>query len=145
MPSSVGADPQAGGRPSGGGWGPARGGTFDARFAAVGLAGGLLSGLLGIGGGTVMIPLMVLWMGRSQRDAHAISLAAIVPISLAAALVYGLAGRIDPAPAAALTFGGVLGARVGTSALARAPERPLKAAFGCFMLLSAALIALRAQ
>jgi hypothetical protein len=113
------------------------------RDAAVGLLGGLFSGLLGIGGGTVMVPLLVLWGGRSQRDSHAISLAAIIPVSLAALVIYGAAGKIDVPAAAALTCGSVLGARMGTGLLARAPERTLKAAFGTFMLVTAAIVALK--
>jgi uncharacterized membrane protein YfcA len=107
------------------------------------MLGGALSGLLGIGGGTVMVPLLVLWTGRAQREAHALSLGAIIPISLAALLVYGGAGEINLADAAALTAGSIVGARVGARLLARAPERLLKGAFGVFMLVAAASITLK--
>jgi uncharacterized membrane protein YfcA len=113
------------------------------RHDATGLLGGLLSGLLGIGGGTVMVPLLVLWTGSSQREAHAISLAAIIPISLAAVVVYGGAGEVDLPAAIALAIGAVVGARIGARVLATAPERPLKAAFGFFMLVAAASITLK--
>lgn len=113
------------------------------RFDLTGLLGGLLSGLLGIGGGTIMVPLLVLWTGRAQREAHAMSLAAIIPISFAAALVYGGAGQIDVRAAIALTLGAIIGARIGARVLADAPERPLKAAFGCFMLVAALSVALK--
>jgi uncharacterized membrane protein YfcA len=113
------------------------------REQLTGMLGGALSGLLGIGGGTVMVPLLVLWTGRAQRDAHALSLGAIVPISLAALLVYGGAGEINLADAAALTAGSIVGARVGARLLARAPERLLKGAFGVFMLVAAASITLK--
>jgi uncharacterized membrane protein YfcA len=111
-------------------------------LAGIGLVGGLMSGLLGIGGGTVMVPLMVMVAGFSQRDAHAISLAAIIPISIAAITVYTAAGRSDVPTAACLAIGAVAGAVVGSSLLARAPERSLKAAFGFFMLVAAVSIAL---
>lgn len=115
-----------------------------AQFAAIGLIGGLTSGLLGVGGGVVMIPLMVLWLGVRQRLAHAISLAAIIPISAASAISYYLGGgQIELLPAAALALGGICGARVGAGLLARIPERPLKATFGSFMLIAAVLIALK--
>ncbi|MQA72908.1 MAG: TSUP family transporter [Solirubrobacterales bacterium] len=116
----------------------------SARGAVIGLTGGLFSGLLGIGGGTVMVPLLVLWAGCEQRVAHAMSLVAIIPISAAAVLVYGGAGEVDPAAAVALSLGAVFGARLGASLLTRAPERVLKAAFGVFMLVAAALIAVDA-
>lgn len=113
------------------------------RYDGTGLIGGLLSGLLGIGGGTVMVPLLVLWTGRLQRQAHAMSLAAIIPISCAAVLVYGGAGEINLPAALALTVGAIVGARIGAQVLAGAPERPLKAAFGCFMLVAAISIAVK--
>jgi uncharacterized membrane protein YfcA len=113
------------------------------RYDATGLVGGLLSGLLGIGGGTVMVPLLVLWTGRKQRDAHAMSLGAIVPISFAAVVVYGGAGQIKVVDAIALLAGSLTGARIGARVLASAPERALKGAFGVFMLVAAVSISLK--
>ena len=110
---------------------------------SVGLLGGLMSGLLGIGGGIVMVPLLALAAGMDQRHAHAISLAAIIPISVAGVLVYGAAGEVEVAEAAALSVGAIVGARLGARLLARAPERLLKAAFGSFLLIAALLIALQ--
>lgn len=108
--------------------------------AGVGVVGGLSSGLLGIGGGTVMVPLLVFITRVTQRQAHAISLAAMIPIAVAALLVYGVAGKVDLAAAAALAVGSVLGARVGAELLSRTPERPLKAAFGMFLLIAAVML-----
>jgi uncharacterized membrane protein YfcA len=113
------------------------------RYDVTGLVGGVLSGLLGIGGGTVMVPLLVLWTGRPQREAHAMSLGAIIPISLAAVLIYGGAGEVNVGDAAALCVGSVFGARTGARLLARAPERALKGAFGVFMLIAAVSISLK--
>jgi uncharacterized membrane protein YfcA len=113
------------------------------RYDLTGLLGGVLSGLLGIGGGTVMVPLLVLWSGRSQRQAHAMSLGAIIPISLAAVVVYGGAGQVNLVDAVALCAGAIVGARTGARLLARAPERALKGAFGLFMLLAAVAISLK--
>lgn len=113
-------------------------------YLMIGMIGGLMSGLLGIGGGTVMVPLMVLWLGSAQREAHALSLAAIIPISLVAVVVYGQAGKVDPLAAIALTLGAIFGARVGAGLLANAKERPLKLAFGFFLLIAALLLVLEA-
>jgi uncharacterized membrane protein YfcA len=103
------------------------------RLIAIGLAGGVLSGLLGVGGGIVMVPLLVFWAAYGQRDAHAVSLGAIIPISCASVLTYGVAGEVRPGPAAALAVGAIAGARVGAGALARIEERPLKLVFGLFL------------
>ena len=110
-----------------------RRGRLGARLAAIGGAGGLLSGLLGVGGGVIMVPLLVLRAGYKQRDAHAISLGAIVPISFASVLTYGLAGEVRVGYALALALGSVVGARIGAGLLARIHERPLKIGFGLFL------------
>jgi uncharacterized protein len=111
------------------------------QLAAIGLAGGLFSGLLGVGGGVVMVPLLVLWAGYGQRNAHAISLGAIIPISAAGVITFGAAGEIQVWEALALAAGSIAGAQVGASMLSRIDERLLKLVFGSFMLVVAVLLA----
>ena len=108
----------------------------------IGVVGGFLSGLLGIGGGTAMVPLLVFLGGLAQREAHATSLAAMILIAGAALIVYGGAGRIDLVAAVALVLGSLVGARTGAGLLAKASERALKLSFGTFLILAAALLAL---
>lgn len=114
--------------------------ALEPRLIAIGVAGGILSGLLGVGGGIVMVPLLVFWAGYAQRDAHAISLAAIIPISCASVLTYGIAGEIRPWEALALAAGSIAGARIGAGALARMRDRPLKLVFGLFLAAVAVLM-----
>jgi uncharacterized membrane protein YfcA len=116
---------------------------LDRRLVAIGVLGGLLSGLLGIGGGVIMVPLLVLWAGYGQRDAHAMSLGAIIPISVASVVTYGVAGKVRVADAVALAAGSILGARIGAGALARVDERRLKLVFGLFLAAIAVLMAVR--
>jgi uncharacterized membrane protein YfcA len=116
---------------------------LDRRLVAIGLAGGALSGLLGIGGGTIMVPLLVLWARYPQREAHAASLGAIVPISIVGVATFGVAGKVRPLEAAALAVGAVAGARLGAGWLARVDERTLKLAFGIFLVAAATLMAVR--
>jgi uncharacterized membrane protein YfcA len=120
---------------------PRRG--LDAQLVAIGVVGGLLSGLLGIGGGVVMVPLLVLWAGYGQRDAHALSLGAIIPISVAGIVTFGIAGRVHWLDAVALAIGAVAGARIGAALLARADERVLKIVFGCFLVAAALTMGIR--
>ncbi len=114
---------------------------IDRELVAIGLLGGALSGLLGVGGGIVMVPLLVLWAHYGQRDAHAASLGAIIPISIAGIVTYGIAGEVKVGPAIALTIGSVCGARVGAGMLARLDERILKSVFGLFLVVVAVLMA----
>ena len=107
---------------------------LDPQLVAIGVVGGLLSGLLGVGGGIVMVPLLVLWAGFRQRDAHALSLGAIIPISIGGIVTFGIAGEVHWLDAAALAVGAIVGARLGAGLLARIGERPLKVVFGLFLL-----------
>ena len=116
---------------------------LDPKLLAIGLGGGLLSGLLGVGGGIVMVPLLVLWAGYSQRDAHAMSLGAIIPISIAGIATYGVAGEVRYWQALGLAAGSIVGARIGAGFLARIDERLLKIIFGTFLVGIAALMGVR--
>jgi uncharacterized membrane protein YfcA len=102
----------------------------------VGLAAGLLSGFFGVGGGTVIVPALVL-LGFTQRRAVATSLAAIVPTAIAAAVAYVVHGHVDWPVAGLIVVGVVTGARVGSSLLSRLSERTLRWAFAGFLVLTA--------
>lgn len=117
--------------------------ALDPKLLAIGLGGGLLSGLLGVGGGIVMVPLLVLWAAYSQRDAHAVSLGAIIPISIAGIATYGVAGEVRYWQAIGLAAGSIVGARIGAALLARIDERLLKIVFGTFLIGVAALMGAR--
>lgn len=60
----------------------------------IGLAAGLLSGLFGVGGGTVIVPMLVLLLGFDQRRAAGTSLAAIVPMASVGVISYALHGAV---------------------------------------------------
>ena len=117
--------------------------ALDPKLLSIGLGGGLLSGLLGVGGGIVMVPLLVLWAAYSQRDAHAISLGAIIPISIAGIAAYGVAGEVRYWQALGLAAGSIVGAPIGAALLARIDERLLKIVFGTFLVGVAVLLGIR--
>jgi uncharacterized membrane protein YfcA len=117
---------------------------LDPKLLVIGLGGGLLSGLLGVGGGVVMVPLLVLWAGYAQREAHATSLGAIIPISIAGIATYGVAGEVRWWDALALAAGSIVGASIGAGWLARIDERLLKVIFGVFLVGIAAVMGARA-
>jgi uncharacterized membrane protein YfcA len=117
--------------------------ALDPRLAGIGFGGGVLSGLLGVGGGVVMVPLLVLWAGYRQRVAHAVSLGAIIPISVAGIATYGVAGEVRWLQALGLAAGSIVGAQLGAGLLARIDERLLKVVFGTFLVGVAALLGAR--
>ena len=99
----------------------------------VGVGAGIASGLLGVGGGIVMVPLLVAALGASQHRAHATSLAAIVVVAAFGALVFGLEGELAVFPAVMLTLGALVGAPLGAKLMAESSEGGLKIAFGLWM------------
>jgi uncharacterized membrane protein YfcA len=101
--------------------------------AGMGLVAGILSGLLGVGGGIIIVPLLVGLVHLSQHQAHATSLAAIVPIGAVGALTFALDGEVDLEVAGLLALGALVGAPVGARIMARIEERPLKIMFGVLM------------
>lgn len=101
-----------------------------AKVAGAGVLAGVLSGLLGVGGGVIMVPLLVLFAGTTQHEAHATSLGAIVPIALVGAAAFALDGEVGFAAAALLGLGALLGAPLGAALMARMSERRLRGAFG---------------
>ncbi|HJV04896.1 MAG TPA: sulfite exporter TauE/SafE family protein, partial [Actinomycetota bacterium] len=108
--------------------------------AVVGAAAGGLSGLFGVGGGILIVPGLVLIGGMGQRQAHATSLAAIVPIAVAGAIGYALEGAVDWPAAALLVLGAAAGTVAGTHLLGRISPRGLRILFAAFLLAAAAAL-----
>jgi uncharacterized membrane protein YfcA len=109
----------------------------DTRFyitcAAIGLLAGLLSGLFGVGGGTVIVPFLVLFLHFDQRLAAGTSLAAIVPTATVGVISYAVHGSVAWIPALLLAAGAVVGAQVGTWLLPRLSLTVLRWAFVGFL------------
>ena len=112
-------------------------------LAAVGASAGLLSGLFGVGGGILMVPAMVLLIGFGQHRAQATSLAAIVPIAMVGALVFGQAGSVDLAAAAVLAGGSLLGVQAGARLMHRLSDQRLTWIFGTFLIVVALAMLIR--
>lgn len=89
------------------------------RLILVGLAGGLLSGTFGVGGGIVMVPLLLLVARLEDRRAAATSLAAIVPASAAGVVTYAMRGDVAVGVAALVAVGAMAGSTIGTRILRR--------------------------
>jgi uncharacterized protein len=65
------------------------------KLAVIGTSAGIFSGLFGVGGGSVIVPLLVLWLGYDERRATGTSLAAIVLIAIVATAAQGAYGNVD--------------------------------------------------
>ncbi len=106
----------------------------------IGVASGFLAGLLGIGGGGLMVPMLVSVGGLRQRQAHAVSLGAVVVLALAAAITYGASDEVRLGTAAALFIGGAAGAPLGALLLSRVNDRVARQAFGVLLVCTAAYL-----
>ncbi len=115
----------------------------SAKLAAIGTLAGLFSGLFGVGGGSVIVPLLVLWLGYEERGATATSLAAIVFIATFAAAVQGLYGNVDLLDAALVGVPAVGGVLIGAWLQQRLPARSISLLFAAVLVASAVELVLK--
>lgn len=109
----------------------------------VGLIAGVFGGLLGLGGGVLMIPLMVSLMKLGQHKAHGTSLVALVFTGLVGAFTYALHSAVDIWAAVLLAAAALWPARCGAKYCCDLPEIKLKRAFGIFLIFISAFLLLK--
>jgi uncharacterized membrane protein YfcA len=112
-------------------------------LGAIGLTAGFAAGLLGVGGGIVMVPAMVLVLAFDQHVAQGTSLVVIIPAALAGSVTHYRNGRVSLRDAALLAAGGIGGAVVGSMSALSVDDIVLRRLFGMFLLLVAAQMLLR--
>lgn len=100
---------------------------------------GIMSGLLGVGGGVFMVPIMVTYFGITQHIAHATSLAVVIPTALVSAVIYGFHGQTDVVLSFQIIIGSIIGASIGARLMKKIPAAHLKRLFGLML----ALVGLR--
>jgi uncharacterized membrane protein YfcA len=127
-PGPAGSDPVASGR-------LARRRRWTA--AGIGLSAGLLSGLLGIGGGVIMVPAFTELLSMSLKSAIATSLVCVGIFGVPATITHAFLGDVDWRLAILLAIGVIPGARVGAALTIRTAERRLRLAVGVFLALVA--------
>jgi uncharacterized membrane protein YfcA len=104
------------------------------KLAAIGTLAGAFSGLFGVGGGTVIVPLLIFWFGFGERLATGTSLAAIVLIGLLGALAQGgLYGNVHVVTGLLLTIPAILGVLAGTAIQQRIPQRAVSLLFAALL------------
>jgi uncharacterized membrane protein YfcA len=104
---------------------------------AIGTLAGLFSGLFGVGGGTVVVPLLILWLGYEERSATATSLAAIIFIAAFGAAVQGLYGNVNVLDAVLVGVPAVGGVVIGTWLQQRLQTRSISLLFAAVLVASA--------
>jgi uncharacterized membrane protein YfcA len=110
------------------------------RLAAIATAAGVFSGLFGVGGGAIIVPLLVLWLGYEQREATGTSLAAIAIIGAVAAGGHAAYGNVDLAEGLLVAAPAIAGVLAGTALQQRISERAVAGGFVVLLVASAAVL-----
>jgi len=113
-------------------WSPSR--RDAGQLTVIGLMAGAFSALFGVGGGTVMVPMLVLWRGFDEKKATGTSLLAIVIIAAYAVISYSLFGTVDWVTGVLIGIPAVLGVIFGTWIQQRLTDRVLSGMFAVLML-----------
>jgi uncharacterized membrane protein YfcA len=111
-----------------------------ARLAVIATVAGAFSGLFGVGGGAIIVPLLILWMGYEERESTGTSLAAIPVIAAIGAVVQGVHGNVHVLDALAIGVPAIGGVLVGTAVQQRVSVRVVAGAFAVLLVASAAVL-----
>jgi hypothetical protein len=104
----------------------------------IGIAAGILSGLVGVGGGIVIVPALIYFIGFSQKTAQGTSLAMIMlPVGILGVLQYYKQGHVDVKIVGLLAVGFIAGSFFGSKIALSISQESLKKAFAVLMILIA--------
>ena len=107
------------------------------KLATIGTAAGLFSGLFGVGGGIVIVPLLVLWLGIGEREATGTSLAAIAIIAAVATAVHGAYGNLHVREGLLIGLPAVAGVIAGAELQQRISTRAISLIFAAMLVIVA--------
>lgn len=110
--------------------------TDTAMYIAAGTFVGILSGLLGIGGGVVLVPILVIFFSLEQHMAQGISMFFIVPTSISGILAMRGKNLLDSRIAMWIALGSTIGILISANFVQNVPATVLKKIFGVFLLYS---------
>lgn len=113
------------------------------KLAVIGTAAGAFSGLLGVGGGSVIVPMLIVWLGYGEREATGTSMMAIVVIAALAVSLQAVYGNVDPPNAALVGVPAIGGAIAGTALQQRVPERLISLLFAGLLVVVAVELIVR--
>ena len=109
-------------------------------LAVIATAAGAFSGLFGVGGGTVMVPLLILWLAYGEREATGTSLAAIPLIALLGAALQGVEGNVDVPKGLLVGIPAIGGVVAGAALQQRVSVRVVSGFFAVLLVVSAVLL-----
>ncbi|SNX52667.1 hypothetical protein SAMN05660242_0084 [Thermoanaerobacterium sp. RBIITD] len=110
--------------------------TIYVKLAMLGFITGILNGLFGAGGGTIIVPFMVFLLGIEDHKAHATAISIILPLTILSSLIYIKNGIVDIPLTLNVTIGSVIGGYIGALLLNKVPIKILRKLFGIIMIIA---------
>ena len=111
--------------------------TNAIKLIGIGLITGIINGLFGSGGGTLVVPALVFLLGISDYKAHATAITIILPLSIISTFIYFKNDVIKFNIAFMVTLGGILGSFIGAKTLKKVPTQILRKVFGSIIIITA--------
>ena len=102
----------------------------------IGLLTGIVNGLFGSGGGTIVVPALVFILGLEDHKSHATAISIILPLTIVSTLIYFKNGIIDFKISLIIASGGIIGGYIGAKLLNKIPKNILRKIFGLFMIIA---------
>lgn len=103
----------------------------------LGIFTGLLNGLFGSGGGTLLVPGMIFLLGIEEHRAHATTISVILPLAIVSTYIYYKSGIMSLGITLKVAIGGVVGGYIGAKLLNKIPSSVLRKIFAVFMMIAA--------
>lgn len=107
------------------------------KLLALGLVTGLINGVFGSGGGTIIVPALVLFIGLEDHIAHATAISIILPLSIISTIIYFFNNTIPLKTSLLVMAGGLVGSYIGAKILNKIPKQVLRKLFGSVIIYTA--------
>lgn len=108
--------------------------NYYLKCGIIGFFTGILNGLFGSGGGTIVVPAMIYYLHVDDHKAHATAIAIILPLTIISSFVYIYNSFVDWDLVLKTSIGGVVGGYIGAKLLRVIPDKYLRKIFGGFMI-----------
>ncbi|MTI70937.1 MAG: sulfite exporter TauE/SafE family protein [Firmicutes bacterium] len=110
---------------------------INIKILTIGFLTGIINGLFGSGGGTIIVPSLVFILGLEEHKAHATAISIILPLTLISTFIYFNNGMLNFKIATLVAAGGIIGGFTGAKLLKKIPSTLLRKIFGLFMIIAA--------
>ena len=109
----------------------------NVKLLSLGFVTGLVNGVFGSGGGMIIVPALVLFLGLKDYKAHATAISIIFPLTIISTIVYLFNNTIPFKVSGLVMIGGLLGSFIGAKTLNKIPATILRKVFGCIIIYTA--------